>query len=91
MTEGTKNTVVGVLLTAILGMVFTGVSLSFDNGRHLAKIDTVLEQQKDMLVEFKKSASSIPPQVENKLEELRWRLNSFETRMNKIDGTEDKK
>lgn len=87
MTEGAKNTILGVTLTALLGIGFASVSQSFDNGKHLTKIDAVLEQQKDILGELKKSANTIPAPVETKLEELRWRLNSIEGRVNHLDAT----
>lgn len=87
MTEGAKNTVLGVALTALLGIGFASVGQSVDNGKHLTKIDAVLEQQKDILAELRKGANTIPAPVETKLEELRWRLNSIEGRVNHIDGT----
>lgn len=92
MTDGIKNTVVGVCLAALLGGVGTILAQSGEYGRHFVKIDAVLEgQQKSdaerlaILKDLQIKASGVPPVVDAKLDELRNRLNLHESRINSIE------
>lgn len=84
MTEGTKNTVIGVFLTAMLGGIATVLGLAFNTTAHLTKIDMVLDSQKDILQEMRQASSTIPGPIELKLQDLRNRINNVEVRMNDI-------
>lgn len=80
MTEGTKNTVIGVILAAVLGGMGTEIGLTINHGQHFAKIDTVLETQSNILSDIKRGQENIPAAVEKSLGEIRSRLNMLEYR-----------
>lgn len=91
MNEGTKNTIVGVCLAALLGGVGTILAQSGEFGRHFVKIDAVLENQQKsdaerlaILKDLQIKSSGIPPIVDAKLDELRNRLNLHEDRINNL-------
>lgn len=85
MNSGLQSTIAGVLLTAILAGISYQISDSKDQGIHLAKIDTVLENQANIMKEIKSQSSEIPAPVEEKLSEIRERLNLHEQRINKLE------
>lgn len=92
MTEGTKNTVVGVVLAALLAGVTSIIASNAEYGRHFVKIDTVMEQSQvviqqnqEILRDIQTKAGNISPLMESKLDELRNRLNLHEQRLNTID------
>lgn len=85
MTEGTKNTAVGVISAALLAGVGTLLATNSEYGRHLAKIDVVMEQNHDILKNLSDKANIVPPIVENEMRELRDRLNLHEDRINQIE------
>lgn len=76
MTEPTKNVIIGCVLTAVLafmGIEFDRISSqNIETGKHLVKIDTLLEI----------AATQVPTVVEGKFSELRIRLNQQEVRLN---------
>lgn len=85
VTEGTKNTAVGVISAALLAGVGTLLATNSEYGRHLAKIDVVMEQNHDILKSLSDKANVVPPIVENEMRELRDRLNLHEDRINQIE------
>lgn len=85
MSEGTKNTLIGVVGAATLTGIGVILSNNTDYGRHLAKIDTVLEQNHELLKHLEDKTSIIPPVVESEIRELRDRLNLHEDRINQIE------
>jgi len=84
-TEATKNTIVGVMLSAIMAGIVWMITETNDAGKHLAKIDVVLGQQDRILQDIYQKSGSIPPRVEDKLEELRNRMNNQDTRIAEMD------
>lgn len=82
MTEGTKNTVLGVTLTFLFATIGTSLGVAFSSSNHLVKIDGVLESQKNILFELKESNKSVPAPVELRLQELRERLNNQQEQIN---------
>lgn len=85
MTEGTKNTIVGVVGAAILAGIGTLLATNSEYGRHLAKIDVVMEQNHDILKSLSDKANVVPPIVENEMRELRDRMNLHEDRINQME------
>lgn len=85
MTEGTKNTIVGVVGAALLAGIGTLLATNSEYGRHLAKIDVVMEQNHDILKSLSDKANVVPPIVENEMRELRDRMNLHEDRINQME------
>lgn len=85
MTEGMKNTVVGVLLAAALGSVGVLLTTQSENATHFTKLDSLMDINHSILVELKSQIGIVPPATEMKLEELRQRLNLQESRINEMD------
>lgn len=85
MTEGSKNTVLGVVLTALLAGVVWIITSTQDHGNHLARLDTVMLQNADILKDIHNRLGIVPMEVEGKLAELRNRMNLQESRINTID------
>lgn len=101
MTEGTKNTVVGVVLTAFFAVIMAGgvsvLSSQRESERanatiavHLERIDNVLINQNKILADIHESQNTVPAVVEKALGEVRSRLNMQEYRMSKIEGSTPK-
>lgn len=70
----------GILLTALLSSITWVISQNVDTGKHLVKIDTLLEMQ----------GNQVPRVVEEKFEELRARINMNEQRLNNLDDRNKK-
>jgi hypothetical protein len=85
MTEGMKNTVVGVLLAAALGAVGVLLTTQSENATHFTKLDSLMETNHNILVELKGQIGVVPPATEMKLDELRLRINLHESRINEIE------
>lgn len=85
MTEGLKNTVVGVLLAAALGAVGVLLTTQSENATHFTKLDSLMDINHSILLELKAQIGIVPPSTEMKLDELRIRLNLQESRINEID------
>lgn len=92
MTEGTKNTVIGVVLAALLTGVGALINGQAEEHVHSAKIDvailginTVISDQRDILKGIQSQTGSVSPVVEAKLDEIRNRLNLHEERINAIE------
>lgn len=92
MTEGAKNTILGVVLAALLGGVGESIHTQAEQNVHNAKIDvaliginSVMSDQKEILKELESRGGAVSPVVEAKLEELRNRLNLHEERINSIE------
>lgn len=86
MNEGTKNTVIGVVLAAVLAGMGTEIGLTINHGQHFAKIDQLLETQGGLLAEIKDSQDTVPAVVEHSLGEIRSRLNMLEYRAAQLDA-----
>lgn len=85
MTEGLKNTVVGVLLAAALGSIGVLLTTQSENAMHFTKLDSLMDINHSILIELKAQIGVVPPATEMKLDELRARLNLQEARINEID------
>lgn len=85
MTEGLKNTVVGVLLAAALGSIGVLLTTQSENASHFTKLDSLMDINHSILIELKAQIGVVPPATEMKLDELRARLNLQEARINEID------
>lgn len=92
MTEGTKNTIVGVVLAALLTGVGALIHDQAEEHVHSAKIDvaitginSVMSDQWDILKGIQQQTGSVSPVIEAKLEEIRNRLNLHEERINTIE------
>lgn len=86
MTEGTKNTLLGVTLAAILGGMGAEIGLTVEHGQHFVKIDNVLENQSVLLSDIKRSQDTVPAVVERSFGEIRSRLNMIEYRQAQQEG-----
>lgn len=86
ITEGSKNTVLGVALTALLAGVGWMISVTQGNREHLIKLDVVMEQNAEILRDVHQRVGTIPEDVEKKLDELRTRINLHEARINAIEN-----
>lgn len=84
MTEGTKNTVLGVTLAALFATIGTSLGVAFNSSNHLIKIDDVLESQNRLLYEMKESNKVVSAPVETRLQELRERLNIQQVQINNL-------
>lgn len=92
MTEGTKNTIVGVVLAALLTGVGALIHDQAEEHVHSAKIDvaitginSVISDQRDILKNIQQQTGSVSPVIEAKLDEIRNRLNLHEERINNIE------
>lgn len=92
MTEGTKNTIVGVVLAALLTGVGALISGQTEEHVHAAKIDvaivginTVISDQRDILKGMQNREAAVSPVIEAKLDEIRNRLNLHEERINTME------
>lgn len=86
MTEGTKNTVIGVVLAAVLAGMGTEIGLTISHGQHFVKIDNVLENQGLILIDIRRSQDTVPSVVEHGMGEIRSRLNMLEYRAAQLDA-----
>lgn len=91
MTEGTKNTILAVLLSAVVGGMATEIGLTIAHGEHFVRIDSVLESQNEILKEIKNAKDIIPPIVEHSLGEVRARINMLEYRQAEEESKVPKK
>lgn len=92
MNEGTKNTIVGVVLAALLTGVGALIHDQAEEHVHSAKIDvaitginTVVSDQRDILKGMQSREAAVSPVIEAKLDEIRNRLNLHEERINSIE------
>lgn len=92
MTEGTKNTVIGVIMAALLTGVGSLIHDQAEEHVHSAKIDvaisginTVMSDQRDILKGMQSREAAVSPVIEAKLDEIRNRLNLHEERINGIE------
>lgn len=92
MTEGTKNTVIGVVMAALLTGVGSLIHDQAEEHVHSAKIDvaitginTVMSDQRDILKGMQSREAAVSPVIEAKLDEIRNRLNLHEERINGIE------
>lgn len=86
MTEGTKNTLLGVTLAAILSAMGAEIGLTINHGQHFVKLDNVLENQGVILADIRRSQDTVPTVVERSLGEIRNRLNMLEYRTTQLDA-----
>lgn len=75
MSESFKNAMLGFFGAALLAGIGWILGQNIDAGKHLVKIDTLLEMQ----------ANQVPKLVEDKLAELRQRINLNEERINELE------
>lgn len=74
------NALAAIVASAILAGITWLITQSIDSGKHLVKIDTLLEMQ----------SMQVPKLVEDKLAELRNRINLNEERINELDRSRNK-
>lgn len=77
MNESFKNAVLAFIGAGLLAGIGWIMGQNIDAGKHLVKIDTLLEMQ----------ATQVPKLVEDKLAELRQRINLNEERINELERT----
>lgn len=86
ITPGAKNVILGVFCSAALTVVIGGgtwmIKEQIDTGKHLAKIDVVLDGIAKILDDTK---STIPPAVEKRFSAQDARSNLLEFRISKIE------
>ncbi|MGB7195360.1 MAG: hypothetical protein WBD81_18040 [Collimonas pratensis] len=82
MTEGMRNTMAGVISTAVLAGLGVLLSQNNDNGKHFTKIDTVLEQQTALLKKVDERSNTVPAIVALELNQIQSRLDATDQRLN---------
>lgn len=92
LSAGTKNTILGIALAALLGGVGTLIGSNAEYGKHFVRIDTVLEnsqlviqQNQEILKDIQSKSGNVSPLMEAKLDEIRFRLNLHEQRINSLE------
>lgn len=92
MNEGTKNTIVGVVLAALLAGVGDLIHDQAEEHVHSAKVDTamigikdVMAAQQKIMEDIQSRSGNVSPVIEAKLDELRNRLNLHEARLNDVE------
>lgn len=92
MTPGAKNVILGVFCSAALTVVIGGgtwmIKEQIDTGRHLVKIDGVLEGVAKILDETK---NTIPPAADKRFQSQDARMNLMEFRLGKLETKTDER
>lgn len=92
MSEGTKNTILGVVLAALLAGVGDLIHDQAEEHVHSAKVDTamlgikdIMATQQKIMEDIQNRSGYVSPVIEAKLDELRNRLNLHEARLNDLE------